>query len=176
MKLSNINNSALTFDDPYRISISTKAAHPNQVRRASSLVKGAGKPAREKFRRVFEMRFAAALTAVVAVASVPLVASASSPRMSGDEFLSAVRCTAYKSVANPADPGTYAAKFTLNAEFRLQGPRVATEALAQVDAIASRARRIETAADAALFYEERIAACSGANPLIAGGGATAGDV
>ena len=122
------------------------------------------------------MHFAAALTVTAAIAGIPFVASATAPRMEDEAFLSAVRCAAYQSVANPADPGVTAAQFGLNIEARRQGAAVTAEARAQVAAIAEHAAHIETAADVVLFGEERIAACSGANPLIARARAPDGDV
>ena len=50
------------------------------------------------------MRFAVLATAAAAAVAVPLAVSASGPQMSSDQFLSAVRCTAYEDLTRE-DPG-----------------------------------------------------------------------
>lgn len=73
------------------------------------------------------MRFALIATSVAAMVAVPLAAGLDAPQMSREEFVSAVRCTAYEDIAHPsADLGL--AKYRLNSEAARQSPESAAEA------------------------------------------------
>jgi hypothetical protein len=83
------------------------------------------------------MRFALIATTAAAAVAVPLAMAAAGPQMSRDEFLSAVRCTAYEDISSTAQLGV--AKFRLNAEARRQDAQTAAEARAEVSAVARQA-------------------------------------
>lgn len=100
------------------------------------------------------MRFALIATSVAAAAVVPFAVATSGPQMSSDQFLSAVRCTAYADVAG-AD-ATHA-KWRLNVEARYQAPETAAQAEAEAKQIALQAVNIQTASDASIV---RAAACA----------------
>jgi hypothetical protein len=102
------------------------------------------------------MRFAAIATAAAAAIAVPLAVSAGGPRMSSDQFLSAVRCVAYENLAG-SGAGLAEAKYQLNSEARRQPAQTAARAQAEVSSIAQQA----TAADAAALTQEHAAACAG---------------
>lgn len=108
------------------------------------------------------MRFAVIATAAAAAVAVPLAVSANGPRMSSDEFLTAVRCTAYEDVTNAAG-GLDAAKWQLNVEARRQPAE--TVALAQAEA--SSIAREAYAAETGVLTQEHAAACAGAQLAIA---------
>lgn len=107
------------------------------------------------------MRFATIATAAAAAIAVPFAVNATGPQMSGDQFLTAVRCTAYEDIS-ASDAQLGEAKWRLNAEARLQPAETAALAHAEVSDIARKAVNIQTAADAAMIHQERAAACSGA--------------
>lgn len=92
------------------------------------------------------MRFAAIATSAAAIVAVPFAMSATAPQMSGEDFLSAVRCTAYEDAAFPG-ARLEAAKYQLNSEARRQAPE--TAALARVEA-SQAARQAVSGADADL--------------------------
>lgn len=77
------------------------------------------------------MRFAAIATTAAAVVAVPFALAAGGPQMSDQEFLSAVRCTAYEDVARP-HAQLSETKWQLNAEARRQSAE--TAALARIEA------------------------------------------
>lgn len=104
------------------------------------------------------MRFALAATAAAAIVAVPLAMKATGPALSGDQFLSEVRCAALSEVLGGIDP---AARLRLNAEARRQPAQTAEQAMADVKAIALQAVNIQTAADMADLSREQAAACSG---------------
>lgn len=89
------------------------------------------------------MRLALIATAAAAAIAVPLAVAAGGPQMSSDQFLTAVRCTAYENAA-----GTYVGeqKYRLNAEARHQPAETAAEARAIARAAASAATEGEPAA------------------------------
>ena len=103
------------------------------------------------------MRFAVIATAAAAAVAVPLAVAASGPHMSSDQFLSAVRCTAYESLVS-ADAGLIEAKVQLNAEARRQPAETAARARAEASDIARKAY----SADAGALTQEQAAACAGA--------------
>jgi len=106
------------------------------------------------------MRIALFATAAAALAAVPLAVSVAGPQMSGDQFLSAVRCTAYESVATPnADLG--AVRMQLNAEARRQPAETASQARAEAKLIARQAVISESAGDAAMLRATQATACQG---------------
>lgn len=111
------------------------------------------------------MRFALIATVAAAAVAVPLAVAAGAPEMSGDQFLSEVRCTAYENAS-----GAYVAeaKYQLNAEARRQPAETAAQA--QVEA-ASIARQVSSG-HAENVNGQRAAACASAE-LAAGAGSQA---
>lgn len=103
------------------------------------------------------MRFALIATTAAAVVAVPFAFAASGPQMTSDEFVAAVRCTAYADVAGApvAD-----AKYELNAEGLRQSAETLAAAEAEVSAIARQAVNSQTAQDQAMLRSQRAAACS----------------
>lgn len=85
------------------------------------------------------MRFAVIATAAAAAVAVPLAVSVSGPQMSSDEFLSAVRCTAYADRTSDGGELT-AAKWRLNAEARRQPADTAALARAEASKVAETGR------------------------------------
>jgi hypothetical protein len=102
------------------------------------------------------MRFAVIATAAAAAVAVPLAVAASGPQMSSDQFLSAVRCTAYENLVGQ-DAGLTEAKWQLNAEARRQAPETAAQARAEVSDITRKAYSAEPRA----LTREQAAACAG---------------
>ncbi len=84
------------------------------------------------------MRFALIATSAAAAVAVPLALAAAGPQMSRDQFLSAVRCTAFEDVST-GGRALGEAKWRLNAEARRQPADAAAEARAEVSAIARQA-------------------------------------
>ncbi len=107
------------------------------------------------------MRFAFIATSAAAVAAVPLAMAATAPQMSPDEFLSAVRCTAYTDVLSET-PSLAQAKYQLNAEARRQPLDTAAQAQADAVRIARQAVNTQTAQDGAILRQQHEAACAGA--------------
>lgn len=107
------------------------------------------------------MRFALIATSVAAAVAVPLAVSATGPQMTGDQFLSAVRCTAYEDVTR-SDAELTEVKWELNAEARRQPAETAALARAEVDSIARKAVNTTSDADTAMIRHEQAAACLGA--------------
>lgn len=104
------------------------------------------------------MRFALIATSAAAAVAAPFVVAAAGPQMSSDEFLTAVRCTAYEQVTSPQnDLG--AAKVRLNAEARRQDPATAEAARSQVTVIAEEAAAVENASEAAIL-KARASTCA----------------
>jgi hypothetical protein len=102
------------------------------------------------------MRFALVATVAAAAVAVPLAVSASGPQMSSEQFLAAVRCTAYEDIAHPGDQ-LAEAKWRLNAEARRQPLATAALAEAEVSSIARQA----ASEDAAELDKRYAAACAG---------------
>ncbi|HET9230171.1 MAG TPA: hypothetical protein VFO00_02710 [Vitreimonas sp.] len=102
------------------------------------------------------MRFAVIATAAAAAVAVPLAVAASGPQMSSDQFLSAVRCTAYENAVG-AD-AVSEAKWELNAEARRQPAETAAQARAEASDIA----RMAYSAEPGTLTQEQAAACAGA--------------
>jgi hypothetical protein len=111
------------------------------------------------------MRFALIATGAAAIVAVPMAVGVAGPQMSGDQFISAVRCAAYEDVARP-NPELGSVKMQLNAEARRQSPATFSQARAEVGAIARQAVNTESAADAAMIRQERAAACATAQLAI----------
>jgi hypothetical protein len=111
------------------------------------------------------MHFALVATGAAALVAVPLALGVTGPQMSGDQFLSAVRCVAYADVTRP-DAELGVVKMELNAEARRQPAATAAQAEAEVGAIARQAVNTESAADAAMLHSERAQACAGAQLAI----------
>jgi hypothetical protein len=88
------------------------------------------------------MRFSVIATAAAAVLAIPMALYASAPRMSGEEFLQAVRCTAVQDIARP-DAELGLVKMQLNAEARRQPAEMAALARAEVRAIAHVAAEVD---------------------------------
>ncbi len=101
------------------------------------------------------MRFAVLATIAAATVAVPLAVAVSGPQMSSDQFLSAVRCTAYESLSGP-EAGLTEAKWQLNAEARRQP----AETLARARAEASSIARQGHGAEAGALSREQAAACA----------------
>lgn len=116
-------------------------------------------------RRVVIMRFAFVTTSVAAALAVPLALAAAGPQMSRDEFLSAVRCTAFEDV-NSAKSDLGLAKWRLNSEASRQGPDAAAAAQAEVDAVARAAVNGESAPIAASCANGRLADGAAASPNV----------
>jgi hypothetical protein len=112
------------------------------------------------------MRFALIATAAAAAIAVPLAVEAAGPRMSGDQFISAVRCAAYETALTP-QADLAATRAILNIEARRQPAAAAQHAHNEVKSISAEAAAVANPADAAMMRAERAAACSGA-PMIAG--------
>lgn len=110
------------------------------------------------------MRFALIATTAAAVVAVPFALAAAGPQMSSDEFLAAVRCTAYQGVSGQP---IAEARYELNAEGQHQAAATVAAAEAEISAIARQAVKSQTAADQATLRAERAAACS--NASLAGG-------
>ena len=100
------------------------------------------------------MRFAVIATVAAAAVALPLAVAASGPQMSSDQFLSAVRCTAYENAVG-ADAASEA-KWQLNAEARRQPAETAARAQAEASRIARKA------AEAGALTQDHAAACAGA--------------
>jgi hypothetical protein len=107
------------------------------------------------------MRLALIATGAAALVAVPLALGAAGPQMTGEQFLTAVRCVAYEDIARP-DAELAAVKMQLNAEARHQPAETAAQAQAEVGAIARQAVNTESASDAAMLSQERAEACAGA--------------
>lgn len=105
------------------------------------------------------MRIALIATAAAAAIAVPLAVAASGPQMSGDQFVSAVRCTAYEDVVSP-ESDTALQRMRLNAEATKQNPETVQLAHNAVNTVAAEARAVANPADAAMMRRERVSACS----------------
>jgi len=79
------------------------------------------------------MRFALIATAAAAAVALPLAVAAGGPQMSSDQFLSAVRCTAYE---NATGGRVAEARYVLNAEARRQSAETAALARAEAATVA----------------------------------------
>jgi hypothetical protein len=104
------------------------------------------------------MRFALIATSVAAAVAVPFAVGASGPQMSGDQFLSAVRCVASQDLARP-DAELAAAKYQLNTEARLQPAETAAQARAEVRDIARNAVNGAAGANGSMIVQP---SCAGA--------------
>lgn len=107
------------------------------------------------------MRFALFATSAAALAAVPLALSVTGPQMTGERFLTAVRCVAYHDVTRD-DARLARLKMQLNTEARHQPAETAVQAEAEVDAIARQAVNTGSAFDAAMIRADRAEACAGA--------------
>ncbi|MBC7768284.1 MAG: hypothetical protein H7124_05815 [Phycisphaerales bacterium] len=106
------------------------------------------------------MRFALIAASAAAVIAVPMALSAAGPQMTGEQFLTAVRCTAQEAVTAPnAELG--AVKMQLNAEARRQPAETAAQARADASRIARQAVISDSGADGAMMAQMR-GECSGA--------------
>jgi hypothetical protein len=103
------------------------------------------------------MRFAVIATAAAAAVAVPLAVAASGPQMSSDQFLRAVRCTAYEDLASN-DAGVSEAKWQLNAEARRQPVETAARAQVEASSIARQAQSVRLVD----LTQNHAAACAGA--------------
>lgn len=118
------------------------------------------------------MRFALVATGAAAVLAVPLAMSAGGPQMSGDEFLTAVRCAAYEDVSSPnANLGPV--KMQLNAEARRQPAETAAQAHAEVSSIARQAVISQSGADGSMVAQQQARACAGGQFATGAGGSNA---
>jgi len=103
------------------------------------------------------MRFALVATVAAAAVAIPLAVTASGPQMSSDQFISAVRCTAYEDVAGAGAERDV--KVQLNAEARRQPAETAAQAQEEVSHIAREALMAEGEA----LSQDHAAACAGSN-------------
>ncbi len=107
------------------------------------------------------MRFALIAATLTAAAATPFALAAAGPQMSGEQFLSAVRCTAYGDVIRPqTDLGEM--KMQLNSEARHQPAETAGRAQAEIDAIVRQAAASQTATERDALRRARADACAGA--------------
>jgi hypothetical protein len=104
------------------------------------------------------MRFALIATSVAAAVAVPFAVGASGPQMSGDQFMSAVRCVAYQDVAR-SDAELAEVKYQLNTEARLQPAEMAAQARAEVRDIAREAVNANADANGSMINQP---ICAGA--------------
>jgi hypothetical protein len=84
------------------------------------------------------MRFAVLATTAAAAVAIPFAVAATGPQMSGDQFVSEVRCVAYQDTVLPHDQVAQA-KYRLNAEARRQPAETAAIARAEASSIAREA-------------------------------------
>lgn len=105
------------------------------------------------------MRFALIATAAAAAIAVPLAVQAAGPRMSGDDFVQAVRCTAYETALTPQDVA--ADRTRLNLEAQRQPAEAVQRAHNEVNSVNAEVRAVANPSDAAMMRAERAAACSG---------------
>lgn len=103
------------------------------------------------------MRFAILATTAAAAVAIPFAIASAGPQMSGDQFLSEVRCVAYQNAVLPHNQ-VAEAKYQLNAEARRQPAETAAIARAEASSIAREAVNGAAAADEVMIG----AACSGA--------------
>lgn len=103
------------------------------------------------------MRFAILATTAAAAVAIPLAIAATGPQMTGDQFLSEVRCVAYQDAVLPhADVAE--AKYQLNAEARRQPAETAAIARAEASSIAREAVNSARGQDGSIIGD----ACAGA--------------
>lgn len=107
------------------------------------------------------MRFALFATCAAALVAVPLALSVTGPQMTGEQFLTAVRCVAYHDLTRD-DAQLARVKMQLNTEARHQPAETAAQAEAEVDAIARQAVNTGSRFDAAMIRADRAQACAGA--------------
>lgn len=105
------------------------------------------------------MRFATIVTSVTAAVAAPFIVAAAGPQMSDEQFVDAVRCTAYEQVIEPHAP-LGLTKASLNAEARRQPAETTARARAEVDAITAQAVTVENPAEVAMLHQERASACA----------------
>ena len=108
------------------------------------------------------MRFALIATAAAAAIAVPLAVQASGPQMSGEAFVSAVRCTAYEGALSRGE-GLAAERARLNVEAQRQPAAAVQRAHNEVNTVNAELRAVANPADAAMMRAERAAACSAAH-------------
>jgi hypothetical protein len=116
------------------------------------------------------MRFALIATSAAAVVAIPLALQAAQPTLSGDQFLSEVRCAAFEEVLGDLAPE---ARVRLNAEARRQPAETAQRARYEAATIALQAVNTRSADGVADLTRERAAACSGAQLAVGANGAGA---
>jgi len=88
------------------------------------------------------MRIALIATSAAAVLAAPFAIGIAAPQMTGDEFVSAVRCVAYEDAAGG---NLNEAKYQLNSEARRQAPE--TAALARAEASQAARQAVSGAGD-----------------------------
>lgn len=106
------------------------------------------------------MRFALIATATAAAIAVPLAVQATGPQMSGDEFVSAVRCAAYETALGQ---DAVSQRARLNVEAQRQPADAVQRAHNEVNTVSAELRAVANPADAAMMRAERAAACSTAH-------------
>lgn len=112
------------------------------------------------------MRTALIAASVAAVLITPLVIETSGPRMSGEAFVSAVRCAAHDAALDPRGANA-AERARLNVEAQRQTTHAVARAHNEVIAISAAHRAVANPADAAMMRAEREAACAGAQEIAA---------
>lgn len=105
------------------------------------------------------MRFALIATSAAALVAVPLAMGASGPQMSSEQFLAAVRCTAYESVTRPSAE-LAPVRMQLNSEARHQPAETAARAKSEARAIALQAVISDSSADQAMVGAELTETCA----------------
>ncbi|GAM99963.1 hypothetical protein U91I_03621 [alpha proteobacterium U9-1i] len=115
------------------------------------------------------MRFALIATSVIAAAASPFVADAVGPKMSGDQFIAAARCTALVQETRP-ELDLSAERLRLNLEARRQP--VETTAAARAEVLAVRSGGIANSAEASMVPAERVSACGGVDMAAGQAGST----
>ncbi len=106
------------------------------------------------------MRFALIATAAAAAIAVPLAVQATGPQMSGEQFVSAVRCTAYETALGQ---DAVAERARLNIEAQRQPADAVLRAHNEVNTVNAELRAVANPADAAMMRAERASACSTAH-------------
>lgn len=82
------------------------------------------------------MRFSLIAATAAAAFAAPVALTVAGPQLSGQEFISAVRCVAYEDIS-AADANLGAAKWRLNVEAARQPEETVAAARAQVRAVAT---------------------------------------
>jgi len=118
------------------------------------------------------MRFALIATGAAALVAIPMAIGMSGPQMAPDQFVSAVRCTAFE-VATQPKAETGAARMQLNSEALRQSAATVEAARTEASEVARQAVISESAGNAAMLRQEQAAACAGSQMATRDGAADA---